>query len=121
MRDLDNDISIVERRIARERHGLSALADDAAAHARETVASPPVLAAALAVGFVLADILRAPRAGSVGRKAGLAGLLTGAVWSVVKMRYGSPIAVAQILWGEATRRRASSARPAASPPSANPT
>lgn len=119
MRDLDNDISIVENRIARERHGLSALADDAAAHARETVASPPVLVTALAVGFVLADVLRAPRAGSVGRKAGLVGLLTGAVWSLVKMRYGSPIAIAQLFWTQATRSRTNTARPAP-PPAANP-
>jgi hypothetical protein len=110
--DLEDESHAVEQRIARERAGLGAFADQCGARMREAIASPPVLATAAIAGFVLADLLRRPPRVARGRKRGAAGLVAGAAWSLLRLRYGPPRELARRLWGRIADSPSTSASPA---------
>ena len=107
----DDEIAVVERRIARERNALALLAEDWAGTARDALVSKRSLFAVAALGFVLGDTLRPKRSAGAVRKLGLGGILGGIVFSALRARYGSPWALAELAW-----RGWRSARP--SPPPA---
>jgi hypothetical protein len=97
--DLEDEIHAVEQRIARERAGLGAFAEECGERMRDAIASPPVLATAVVAGFVLADLVGRRRREARGRKPGAAGLVAGAAWSLLRLRYGPPLELARRLWG----------------------
>jgi len=95
MRNLDEDIRVLERRIARERSGLTLLSVEWATTARDAVVSGKSLFAVAAVGFVLGDALR-PKPSGRAAKLGLGGMLAGIAFSMLRARYGSPWVLADL-------------------------
>lgn len=110
--DLEDEIHAVEQRIARERAGLGAFADECGERMRDAIASPPVLATAVIAGFVLADLVGRRRREARGRKPGAAGLAAGAAWSLLQLRYGPPLELARRLWGRIADSPSTGASPA---------
>ncbi len=109
MTPLDDEIRIVERRIAREREGVAALADDWCATLRDAVVSGKSLLGVAALGFVLGEALRPAKAGGATRKLGLGGMLIGLTASLLRARYGTPWALGELAlrgWRGATGRGA---------------
>ena len=96
--NLDQEIRGVEERIARERDGLALLAEDWAGAARDAVVSRKSLFAVAAFGFVLGDALRPRRPGGRARKLGMGGMLAGIAFAVLRARFGSPWALAEVAW-----------------------
>ena len=108
---IDDDIRAVEERIARERNGLAALAEDCQETARDVVASPKSLLAVAAVGFMLGEALhRSPRSRR-SRSAGFAGMLLGAGAALLRARYGSPWSLAEAILSRAAERNRARAGP----------
>ena len=108
---LDDDIRAVEERIARERTGLAALAEDCEETARDVVASPESLLAVAAVGFMLGEVLRPSRRSTRGRKTGFTGMLLGAGVALLRARYGSPWSLAEAILSRAAERSRARAGP----------
>jgi hypothetical protein len=100
---IEDEIRIVEERIARKRVALGEFTEECGERARDAVASPGILAAAMAVGFLIGDVTRGRRRQDEGtaRKEGLGGFLIGAASTLVRVRYGSILALAQLLWNQA--------------------
>jgi hypothetical protein len=97
MSDLNGEIREVEQRIARGRNGLAAALQDLGETARDTAVSPKSLLTMVAAGYLLGELGRPSREPQpAGRKAGLAGLLVGAAAALLRARYGSPWALAQL-------------------------
>lgn len=117
----DSEIEVVEARIARERAALAALVEGAGERARTAVASPPVMAGAAALGFLLGRVLHGSGHRGAGaspeapRRKGITGLVGGLVLTGLRLRYGSPLGALQAVFGAMQARRQ---RPAARPQSA---
>jgi hypothetical protein len=93
----DDEIRIVEQRIARKRETLAELANECEERARDMAASPAVLGAALAAGFLLGNATQGRRRGGSGNGMGIGSLLVGGAWSLLRMRYGSIAGLAQLI------------------------
>jgi hypothetical protein len=95
---VDDEISAVEQRIARERNALAVLAEDWTGTARDALVSKRSLFAFAALGFVLGDALRPNKPAGAARKLGVGGMLAGVAFSALRARYGSPWALAELAW-----------------------
>jgi hypothetical protein len=93
----DDEIRIVEQRIARRRETLVELANECEERARDKAASPAVLGAAVAAGFLLGNAMQGTRGGRPESGVGVGSLLVGAAWSLLRMRYGSIARLAQLI------------------------
>jgi hypothetical protein len=110
MTPLDPEIRAVELRIARGREGVAALAADWRAALRDGVVSGKSLFGVAALGFVLGEALRPAKGRGATGKLGLGGMLIGLAASLVRARYGTPSALAELAlrgWRGAAARAAS--------------
>lgn len=109
---LDDEIRLVEERIAGGRTRLGRTADQLGDTARDAVASPGVMLAAVAVGFVLGSLTRRPRATAAAAGTGLGGLLMAALLPLARMAYATAV---ETFWNQTVRSRrrddAAAARP----------
>jgi hypothetical protein len=102
---LDDEIRLVEERIAGGRTRLGRTADQLGDTARDAVASPGVMLAAVAMGFVLGSLTRRPRATAAAAGTGLGGLLMAALLPLARMAYATAV---ETFWNQtelATPRR----------------
>ena len=91
IRRLDDEIRIVEARIARARTAIAELADASEEALRNAVASPRTLLGVVAFGFAVGVVLRSRRlAGGAPVTRSLLGLFAGVAGAFVRARYGSP-------------------------------
>jgi hypothetical protein len=96
MTPLDQEIRALEGRIARGRAGVAGAAADWCVALREGLVSGKSLFGVAALGFVLGEALRPARGGGATRKLGLGGMLIGLGASLVRARYGTPWALAEL-------------------------
>jgi hypothetical protein len=107
--EIDREVYEVEERIARRRAEIGLVARATGQRAMQSLASPATLGAAVAVGFVAGGLMRRRRrkntkfverrrvAHAGAKKTGIAGLLATGAMALVKARYGTPVALAQML------------------------
>jgi hypothetical protein len=128
--EIDREVYEVEERIARRREEIVLVARASGERAMQSLASPVALGTAVVVGFVAGGLIGRRRKKnakfverrrverSAAKKTGLAGLLGTAAMALIKARYGSPVALAQMLWermrapGEAPATRVPRGAPA---------
>ena len=101
---LDDEIHIVEARIALARTAIAELVDASEEAVRNAVASPRTLLGVVAFGFAVGVVLRSRRlAGGAPVTRGLLGLFVGAAGAFVRARYGSPWTLAASVLSKARR------------------
>jgi hypothetical protein len=114
----DHEIYEVEKRIAERRHRVEAVARQTGRAALKTLTSPWTLAGAAAIGFLVASGLqrryehravslqtkRAARAG------GIASIAMAAATWIIKLQFGSPVAMAQFFLSKVKKQPAQPVR-----------
>jgi len=92
IRRLDDEIRIVEARIAQARTEIAELVDASEEALRNAVASPRTLLGVVAFGFAVGVVLRSRRLAGGGAPVtrSLVGLFAGVAGAFVRARYGSP-------------------------------
>ena len=90
---LDDEIRLAEERIVRKRDDLRQTRDQLGNSAREAVASPGVLLAALAAGFVLGKLTQRPRTrvAATTHRVGWGGFLTAALVPLLRIGYATAV------------------------------
>lgn len=104
--EIDKEVYEIEERIARRRSEIGEVARATSSKAMQSLASPVALGTAVAVGFLAGGLInrkrkqprfvgrrRADRAAT--KKTGIASMLAAGALTLVKARYGTPMALAQ--------------------------
>jgi hypothetical protein len=93
LRDLDEEIERAERRLATRREHLNESLQSSRTRTRRSLASPPVLAAALVAGFLIERLGRAGasrRGAPQGKAAGMAGIAAGLAAAALRAALSNP-------------------------------